>query len=389
MQIYLDYCATTEPHGAVLDQMQHIARSQWGNASSLHQWGDRAALVLETARSQVAQLLHAPDPDSIIFTSGGTEADNLALLGVTRQYPNPQHLVISAVEHSAIAATADWLETQGWAVTRLAVDRQGLLQPEDLRAALRPDTVLASIIHGQSEVGTLQPIKALAHCARKQGVLFHTDAVQVVGHCPLDVQALGVDLLSLSAHKFYGPQGVGALYVRPGVELVPLLWGGGQEQGLRSGTQAIALISGLGQAARLAAQELEPEMERLISLRDRLFDHLADEPRLQPTGDRHQRLPHHVSFCLPTAPPSLTGRALVRQCKLAGIAISAGSACHSGQLQPSSILQAMGYDESGARTGIRLSLGKKTLTADIDWTATVLQQIMNRLWQEANASQDG
>lgn len=389
MQIYLDHCATTEPHRAVLDRMQHIARSQWGNASSLHQWGDRAATVLETARSQVAQLLNASNPDSIIFTSGGTEADNLALLGITRQYQTPQHLVISAVEHSAISATADWLETQGWEVTRLPVDRGGLIQPQVLKAALQPNTVLVSLIYGQSEVGTLQPIADLALCAREHDVLFHTDAVQVVGHCPLDVQALGVDLLSLSAHKFYGPQGTGALYVRPGVNLVPLLWGGGQEQGLRSGTQAIALIGGLGQAAQLAAQDLESEMWRLMALRDRLFEQLAVEPRLHPTGDRQQRLPHHVSFCLPTAPPSLTGRAIVRQCKLAGIAISAGSACHSGQLQPSAILQAMGYDEAGARTGIRLSLGKKTLAADIDWTAIVLLQIIDRLWQEANVSHDG
>ncbi|MEM8637585.1 MAG: cysteine desulfurase family protein [Cyanobacteria bacterium P01_G01_bin.54] len=382
MQIYLDHSATTPPHPAVVAWMRQIDQEQWGNASSLHQWGDRAALVLETARAQVAGLLNAPDPTTIIFTSGGTEADNLALLGITRHYAKPQHLIISSVEHPAIAATADWLATRGWRITRLPVDIQGQVSPAALAAALRPDTVLVSVIYAQSEVGTLQPIAPLAEIAQAHGVLFHTDAVQAVGRCPLDVQALGVDLLSLSGHKFYGPQGIGALYVRPGVELVPLLWGGGQERGWRSGTQAIPLVGGLGQAAQLAAEQLATESRRLQTLRDRLFAQLLDDPRLAATGDRQARLPHHVSLCLPEAAPGITGRTLVRQLKLAGIASSAGSACHSGQASPSPVLQAMGYDAAIARTGLRLSLGRTTTREDIDWTALVLRQILDRLWAE-------
>ncbi|MGB0564540.1 MAG: cysteine desulfurase family protein [Spirulinaceae cyanobacterium] len=382
MQIYLDHSATTPPHPAVVARIRQLAQEQWGNASSLHQWGDRAALVLETARTQVAQLLNAADPETIIFTSGGTEADNLALLGVTRQYAQPQHLIISTVEHPAIAATADWLATQGWDITRLPVDTQGRVSPASLTAALRPDTVMVSVIYGQSEVGTRQPIAALAEIARAHGVLFHTDAVQGVGRCPLDVQTLGIDLLSLSGHKFYGPQGIGALYVRPGVELMPLLWGGGQERGWRSGTQAIPLVGGLGQAAQLAAQSLTTEATRLENLRDRFFDQLAADSRLEPTGDRTHRLPHHVSVCLPEAPPGITGRTLVRQLKLAGIASSAGSACHSGQASPSPVLQAMGYGDAIARTGLRFSLGQSTTVEDVDWTALVLGQILDRLWAE-------
>lgn len=379
MQIYLDHSATTPPHLEVIARMQQIAETEWGNASSLHHWGDRAALVLETARMQVAQLLNAPEPETIVFTSGGTEADNLALLGITRQYTTPQHLIISAVEHAAIAATAAWLATQGWAVTQLPVNAQGQVNPQDLEAALRPETVLVSIIYGQSEVGTLQPIEALAQITRRHGALFHTDAVQVVGHLPVDVQTLGVDLLSVSAHKFYGPQGVGALYVRPGVTVQPLLWGGGQERGLRSGTQAIGLVGGFGAAAELALADLAPEQQRLTQLRDRFFTKLTDEIRLQPTGSRQSRLPHHVSFCLPHAPQAVTGRTLVRQLKLASIASSAGSACHSGQASPSPVLQAMGYDEAIAQTGIRFSLGRQTTAEDVDWTVLALRQVLDRL----------
>lgn len=384
MQIYLDYSATTPPHPQVIARMQTIAQAAWGNASSLHQWGDRAALVLETARGQVAALIQAPTPESIVFTSGGTEADNLALLGVTRQFATPRHLIISAVEHPAIAATADFLETQGWAVTRLPVNAEGRVLPATLQAALRPETVLVSIIYGQSEVGTIQPIAELARLTHQHSTaLFHTDAVQGVGRSPVDVQALNVDLLSLSAHKFYGPQGVGALYVRPGVAIAPLLLGGGQEGGRRSGTQAIPLIAGLGEAALLAQAQLPEELPRLQALRDRAFALLASDERFVPTGDRVSRLPHHVSFCLPSAPPEVTGRTLVRQLKLAGIALSAGSACHSGQASPSPVLQAMGYRDRAALTGIRLSLGAATTEMDIDWTALVLKQMLDRLYAAA------
>lgn len=382
MQIYLDHSATTPTHPEVIDLMQSILASQWGNPSSLHQWGERAAIALERARVQVASLLNA-EPDSIIFTSGGTESDNLAVWGVVRQYSRPQHLIISSVEHSAVAEPVRMLEQQGWRVTRLPVDGQGQIDPFDLKAALEPDTVLVSIIFGQSEVGTLQPIDTLGQIVRAHGAVFHTDAVQVAGRLAIDVQQLPVDLLSVSSHKLYGPQGAGALYVRPGIQLLPLLAGGGQEFGLRSGTQAIHCLAGFGLAAELAAQEIAIEVPRLIQLRDRLFDQLADVDALVPTGDRWNRLPHHVSFYLRCADGErLSGKTLVRQMNLAGIAISSGSACNSGKLVPSGTLRAMGYSERAAKSGIRLTLGRHTTEADIDWTALVLKQVIERLAPE-------
>lgn len=385
MQIYLDYSATTPPRPEAISCWHEISSQQWGNPSSLHAWGERAATVVEAARSQVAALIQASVPDSIIFTSGGTEADNLAVMGVARQFRSPQHLIISSVEHSAIAEPAKLLEQWGWAVTELPVNSCGRVEPADLAAALRENTVLVSIIYGQSEVGTLQPIAELAQICRDRGVLFHTDAVQVAGRLPLNVEQLGVDMLSLSSHKLYGPQGIGALYLRPGLSLVPLLAGGGQEGKWRSGTQAVPAIAAFGVAAELAAEELAIEMPRLMALRDRLFGLLADSPYLVPTGDLAERLPNHTSFCLTEEAAKLsniTGRTLVRQLNLAGIGISSGSACQSGKLNPSLALTAMGYSEVRARSGIRLSFGRETTVADIDWSAMVLQQVLQRLIPE-------
>jgi cysteine desulfurase len=383
MQIYLDHSATTPPCPEAIAAMQAALTQQWGNPSSLHEWGQRAATVVEQARLQVAGLLNAPDSESIIFTSGGTEADNLAIMGVARCYTIPQHLIISSVEHSAVAEPARLLQQLGWEVTRLPVDAKGLINPLDLQAALRSNTVLVSVIYGQSEVGTLQPVEVLGNIARSHGVLFHTDAVQVAGRLPIDVQKLPVDLLSLSSHKIYGPQGAGALYVRPGVELIPLLSGGGQELRLRSGTQAVPAIAGFGVAAQLAAQRMHWETPRLIQLRERLFDQLADTPSLIPTGDRLSRLPHHVSFCVQDADSErISGKTIVRQMNLAGIAISSGSACHSGKLNPSPVLLAMGYSIPVALGAIRLTLGQDTLVADVDWAAMVLKQVLERLKPE-------
>jgi cysteine desulfurase len=380
MQIYLDYSATTPTRPEAIAAMQAVFSQDWGNPSSLHEWGQRAATVVEQARMQVAGLINAADPESIIFTSGGTEADNLAIMGVAHLYPKPQHIIISNVEHSAVAEPVGLLELWGWQVTRLSVDAKGRVNPLDLKAALQDNTVLVSVIYGQSEVGTLQPIEELGYIARSAGVLFHTDAVQVAGRLPIEVNSLSVDLLSISSHKIYGPQGVGALYVRPGVELVPLLGGGGQERRLRSGTQAVPMIAGFGVAAELADQELSIETPRLIKLRDRLFAQLTNIPGLLPTGDCTHRLPHHVSFCLENADgEKLSGKTLVRQMNLAGIGISAGAACHSGKLSPSPILLAMGYPENAALGAIRMTLGRETTEADVDWVAMVFKQVLQRL----------
>jgi cysteine desulfurase len=380
MQIYLDYSATTPTRREAIAAMQAVFTQQWGNPSSLHEWGQRAATVVEQARMQVASLMNAPDPESIIFTSGGTEADNLAIMGVARLYAKPQHIIISSIEHSAVAEPVQLLELWGWQVTRLPVDAKGRVNPLDLKQALQDNTVLISVIYGQSEVGTLQPIEELGKIARSAGVLFHTDAVQVAGRLPIDVQKIPVDLLSISSHKIYGPQGVGALYVRPGVELVPLLNGGGQERRLRSGTQAVPIIAGFGVAAELATQEMPTETPRLMKLRDRLFAHLTDIAGLIPTGCTTHRLPHHVSFCLEYADSEkLSGKTVVRQMNLAGIGISAGAACHSGKLSPSPVLLAMGYRENAALGAIRMTLGRETTEADVDWVAMVLRQVLQRL----------
>ncbi|MBW4431704.1 MAG: cysteine desulfurase [Pelatocladus maniniholoensis HA4357-MV3] len=379
MQIYLDYSATTPTRPEAIAAMQTILTQQWGNPSSLHEWGQRAATVLEQARMQVAGLINAP-AESIIFTSGGTEADNLAIMGIARLYSKPQHLIISSVEHSAISEPARLLEQWGWEVTRLKVNHQGRVNPLDLKAALQDNTILVSIIYGQSEVGTVQPVTELGNIARNAGVLFHTDAVQVAGRLPLDVQNLPVDLLSISSHKIYGLQGAGALYVRPGVELVPLLGGGGQEQRSRSGTQAVPIIAGFGVAAELAAQEIARETPRLMQLRDRLFSQLTDVPDLIPTGDLVHRLPHHVSFCLEHADgEKVSGRSLVRELNRAGIGVSAGAACNSGKLSPSPILLAMGYSEQAAFASVRMTLGRDTTEADVDWVAMVFKQVLQRL----------
>ncbi len=382
MQIYLDHSATTPTRAEAIAAMHQVLMSGWGNPSSIHQWGERASTAIEQARFQVAALIDA-NPDAIAFTSGGTEANNQAIMGVANLYSTPQHLIISSVEHSSISAPVRWLENQGWQVTRLAVDRSGRVDPQDLDRAIHSNTVLVSIIHGQSEVGTIQPIAELAAICHKYRVYFHTDAVQTAGRISIDVQQLGIDLLSMSSHKLYGPQGTGALYIRPGIEIIPLLAGGGQEMGQRSGTQAVPQIAGFGIAAELASDELVVESSRLMGLRDRLFSLLADCPHLIPTGDPLHRLPHHLSFCL-NIPHSnqtepITGKTIVRQLNLAGIGISAGAACASGKLTPSPILLAMGYSQIDAVGGIRITLGKTTTAADIDWTAMVLKQILDRL----------
>ncbi len=376
MQIYLDYSATTPPRIEVINIIQSILQKHWGNPSSLHEWGERSALILEQARIQVADLIHSR-PDEIIFTSGGTESDNLAIMGVVRNYETPQHLIISSVEHSAINEPVKLLEKWGWEISRLPVDQWGRINPEDLEKAIKENTVLISIIYGQSEIGTIQPIEELGKIARSHDILFHTDAVQIVGRLPIDVRTSPIDLLSISSHKIYGVQGAGALYIKSGVKITPLLLGGGQEEKLRSGTQAVPIIAGFGLAAELISKEIISEQERLIKMRDRLFYLLADVPDLIPTGHPLYRLPHHVSFCVRNN-SKINGRTLVRKMNLAGIGISAGSACNSGQILPNPVLLAMGFSEEEALATIRLTLGKETNRDDIEWTAKVLKQILEQ-----------
>ncbi len=380
MQIYLDSCATTAPRSEVVELLQTILTKEWGNPSSLHFAGERATMTVETARIQVASLLNAVDSQSIVFTSGGTEADNLAIFGVTQQYDQPQHIIISSVEHSGVSAPVKQLEKKGWQVTRLKVDRYGKVNPTDLQASLQENTVLVSIIHGQSEVGTIQPIERLVQVTKENSrALFHTDAVQTVGRLPIDVQSLGVDLLSLSGHKFHSIQGAGALYIKPKTKIEPWLRGGGQELGLRAGTQALPNIASLGLAASLVQKELKSEYLQLTSLRDNFIDlTLSRCPWLSLTGDRKQRLPHHASFMINHSNQDLTGRKMVRELNLASIAISAGSACNSGKSLPSPVLTAMGYSAQQAIRGIRLSFDCRITQEDLEWTVMVMEQITQR-----------
>jgi cysteine desulfurase len=378
MQIYLDHGATTPPRPEVIDIMSAVMQNQWGNPSSLHWWGERSTMIIERSRLQVASLINA-DPEGIIFTSGGSESDNMAIIGIARQYAQPQHMITSAIEHSAVRVPALFLEQNGWKITRLPVNQQGRVNPDDLAKSIRPNTVLVSIIAAQNEIGTIQPIEKLGRICRNANVPFHTDAVQAIGKLPIDVQSMPIDLLSISAHKFYGTQGIGALYVNPIIHQrspVLLILGGGQERGYRAGTESVAAIAGLGIAAELAEKELSLESIRLTQLRDRLFTLLADIPELLPTGATGgDRLPHHLSFYH----QNFDGRQLVRELNYAGIAISSGSACNSGAIEPSSTLLAMGYTEHQAKNSIRITLGKSTTTADIHWTSQVIHQILQRL----------
>lgn len=379
MPIYLDSSATTAPRPEVIELVTEILANGWGNPSSLHSWGERAAIALEKARWQVADLVNASSLNSIIFTSGGTESDNLAIFGITSQYNSPQHIIISNVEHSAIERPVQFLEKQGWHITRLPVNRQGRVNPNDLFKALLPNTVLVSIIYGQSEVGTIQPIKKLVEVTKKYSqALFHTDAVQMVGRLPVDVENLQVDLLSLSAHKFYGIQGSGALYVKQGVTLNPVYYGGGQENNLRSGTQALPSIVSLGLAASLAQKDMESETIRLRELRDYFIESILTKcPYLTLTGDIFHRLPHHASFLINHPQEDITGRKIVRDLSLKGIAVSSGSACNSGKTLPSPVLLAMGYSEKEAIKGIRFSFDRNTTRSDLDFTIKAIEEKLN------------
>lgn len=376
LSLYLDHSATTPPRIEVIQAMQGALDQHWGNPSSLHGWGQRAALALERAREQVAGVLGG-DPEQIVFTSGGTEANNLAVFGIARQYSETKrsihpHWILSSIEHSSVDEVAIQLEHNGWQISRLPVTPTGKVLPESLQAALRPNTVGVSVLHGQNEVGVVQDLEALATVCHTAGILFHSDCVQTVGRC--DLRQHPCDVVSLSAHKIYGPQGVGALYVRPGLPLHPLLHGGGQEKGLRSGTQALPAIVGFGVAAELALQEMPDEIPRLRTLQQYLHELLAGLPGLTLTGpsDLLERLPHHLSYWV----ENQSGTQVVRHLAQSGIGISAGSACHQGKLKPSSVLLALGYTPDQAMGAIRFSLGKATTREALDYTAQKLRQVL-------------
>jgi cysteine desulfurase len=378
-RVYLDNAATTPLDPRVLEAMRPFFGASFGNPSSLHGFGRGAREAVDEARRKTAELVSA-QPSEVVFCASGTEATNLALLGVMAPEGVARgHMITSQMEHPAVLETCRALERRGARVAYLPVGHDGIVAPEALAAALLPDTRLVSIMAANNVVGTLQPITELCRIARASGALFHTDAVQAVGKVPLDFGAAGIDLLSLSAHKLHGPQGVGALVVRRGVKLAPLVHGGGQEGGLRSATENVAGIVGLGCAAAVARQERGAEAARLVRLRDRITGELrARVPGLYLVGDAYRRLPGHV--CLGLAGQEGDAIRLLLELDERGIAISSGSACsahHRGE--PSHVLRAMGFDVIRARGALRVTLGRFTTDADVDRFLEILPQTVATL----------
>jgi cysteine desulfurase len=377
--VYLDHAATTALDPQVLNVMLPYLTQHQGNPSSIHQAGRTALQAVDDAREVVARVLNC-NRKEIIFTSGGTEADNLALKGVAlarQQQKGANHVITSAFEHHAVLHAVDYLaQEHDFEVTLLPVDKAGLVRPEDLRAALRPSTAIVSVMYANNEVGTIQPLAELGAICREQGVPFHTDAVQAVGALPLDVEALNVDLLTMTAHKFYGPKGVGLLYARRGVPLLPQINGGGQERRRRSGTENVPGIVGLAAALSLAEERRPAESARLIDLRDRLIDGVLEQVRgARLHGHRTKRLPNNANFGF----DCVEAESVLLLLDQHGICASSGSACTSGSLEPSHVLLAMDVPADAATGSVRFSLGSETTGADIELVLEVLPTIVSRL----------
>jgi len=375
--IYLDHHATTPLDPRVLEAMTPYLTEEFGNPSSgTHGWGERSLAAVEEARASLAMLLGC-HPDEIVFTAGATEANNLAIKGgarASRKRLGGTHVVGSRIEHKSVSSSLHALVEEGFELTEILPDRDGLVSAEGLRDALRKETVLASVMTANSEIGTLEPVAEMAAACRERGVLFHTDATQAVGRLPIDVRETGVDLLSLSAHKFYGPKGVGALFIRRGVVVLPLITGGGQERGLRAGTLNVPGIVGLGAAARFAREEMADETERLTRLRDSLWREIQSKvPGCRLNGHPQRRLPGNLNVEV----PGVDSAALMIALK--DFAFSAGSACASGASKPSEVLTAIGLDRKRAFCSIRIGLGKGTTEDDVTRFAASLETAVNRI----------
>jgi cysteine desulfurase len=382
--IYLDHAATTPIRAEVLEAMTPALAGVFGNPSSVHGHGRAARAMIDSARDQIASVVKAR-PREIVFTGGGSEADNLALRGVAGAVgERRRHLIVSSVEHEAVLETARDLRQRGFELTELPVDRTGRVLPEALEAALRPDTVLVSVMWANNEVGTIQPIRELADLTHsKSSALFHSDATQALGKVEVNVQEVGADLLTISAHKVYGPKGVGALFVRHGAQLYPIVTGGGQERSRRSGTENVAGIVGFGLATQLAEEERAAEMERQATLVAELAKRIqAGVPDAIPTGGpAKNRLANFCTFAF----PDVEGELLLLRLDRAGVSASAGSACTSGSLAPSHVLLAMGFEPQLASAHLRLTLGRGTTRAEIERTAEVIRQEVAALRQDALA----
>ncbi len=375
-RIYLDYAATTPTHPEVVKAMLPCFTEVFGNPSSIYSCGQEAKGAIEEARVKVADLIGALD-EEIVFTSGGTEADNFALKGVAFVNENKgNHIITSTIEHHAVTETCAFLEKRGFCITYLPVDGDGLVDPDDVRRAITVKTILVSIMHANNEIGTIEPIAEICKVAQEAGVYFHTDAVQTVGHIPVEVKELGVDLLSMSAHKVYGPKGVGALYIRKGTKLLPFMHGGGQERNRRASTENVPGIVGFGRAAELAQQEMGEEAERLTYLRDQFTKALLERiDHIRLNGHPVRRLPNNVNISV----DFVEGESMCLNLDLEGICASTGSACNSSSLEPSHVLLALELSSEQAHGSLRFTLGKWTNEEEIGRVLEVLPRVVAKL----------
>ena len=376
MKVYMDNAATTKLSPDVLNAMMPYLTDIYGNASSVHAFGREAREGVEHARNQVAAAINA-SPDEIFFTAGGTESDNMAIKGVAHKYAKKgKHIITTAIEHHAVLHTCEALEKEGYEVTYLPVDEDGLISVEQVKAAMRDDTLLVTVMFANNEVGTIEPIAEIGALCRERNVLFHTDAVQAVCHIPIDVRAMNIDLMSISAHKFHGPKGIGALYCRKGIVLEPVIVGGAQERKRRAGTENVAGIVGLGAAIERAHKNMSADMVRVSALRDKLISGiLKNIPHVKLNGHPTQRLPQNVNFSI----RYIEGESILLMLDINGIAASSGSACTSGSLDPSHVLLAMGIPHEIAHGSLRLTLSDMTTDEEVDYVLETLTKTVKRL----------
>jgi len=377
-KIYLDYAATTPVDPRVVKAMLPYFSEKFGNTMSLHSFGQEAKEALEESRGVIADLMGAK-PQEIIFTGSASESNNLALKGVALAKASANqggHIIISPIEHACVMESARWLESQGFEITRLKVDKYGLVSPDDVRKAIRKDTILVSIMHANNEIGTIEPIEEIGKICREKGIYFHTDAAQSFGKISIDVNKMNIDLLTASSHKMYGPKGAAALFIRKGTKIEPLIHGGGHESGLRSSTVNVAAIVGLAEAARICEREMKKEAQREIKLRDKLIKGVLQKIKgSHLNGHPKKRLPNNINFSF----PGIEGESLVMQLDFLGIAASTGSACSSAKLEPSHVLLAIGLKPEQAHGSLRLSLGRWTKEKDINYVLDVLPKVVKRL----------
>jgi len=380
-KIYLDYAATTPVDPRVVKAMRPYFSKKFGNTMSLHSFGQEAKEALEESREVVANLIKAK-PEEIIFTGSATESNNLVLKGIALARRSlggggfAGHIIISPIEHPCIMESAKFLESQGFEITRLKVDKYGLVDPEEVKKAIKKETILVSIMHANNEIGTIEPIEEIGKICREKGIYFHTDAAQSFGKIPIDVNKMNVDLLTASSHKMYGPKGAAILYVREGTKISPLLHGGGHEAGLRSSTVNVVAIVGFAEAVKICQREMKREGERLTKLRDKLIKGVLEKiPGSYLNGHPKKRLPNNINFSF----QGVEGESLIMQLDLLGIAASTGSACSSEKLEPSHVLLAIGLRPEQAHGSLRLSLGRWTTEKDIDYVLKVLPKVIKKL----------